>query len=428
MPSRPRYELDNACVMKGWNDADLAARLDPKVNAETVRRWRTGEQTPYKYHITQMCVLFEVKHPKELNLDAQFNASTQSREESIAVYRRELFEHLRAASIVAGVDPVVLLHATVDDPKEFLRACRVVLDECWDFYDQSRYTLADSTITVLMPGLRDLAMQKSPHQHNAASLAIEAKVLQINIATMKEDYERRVLLGSDIVVISETSGDKNLHAMALGWHGNTYVNCYFIPETAIAIYKSALSCLNDVSPLNQADVYMGLATACALDEKDTDKEAKKAREYVALARLAMPDNPEADPLYPVIGTGQAELDMREGKMNLILARRFPSQKEYAQRAHGIFVGATGKQFLDRMDLGGTLIYRADAARSIGDMRDYFDSLEEGLPIVQQIRGDREITHAIAALQNTPRGWRNEKRYQDLDAIVREIMTPRKIKQ
>src|SRR5437667_8781575 len=95
--------------MKGWNDADLAARLDPKVNAETVRRWRTGEQTPYKYHITQMCVLFEVKHPKELNLDAQFNALTQSREETIAVYRREFFEYLRATSIVAGVEPVVLL-------------------------------------------------------------------------------------------------------------------------------------------------------------------------------------------------------------------------------------------------------------------------------------------------------------------------------
>src|SRR5437667_1967044 len=178
--------------MKGWNDADLAARLDPKVNAETVRRWRTGEQTPYKYHITQMCVLFEVKHPKELNLDAQFNALTQSREETIAVYRREFFEYLRATSIVAGVEPVVLLNATVDDPKEFLHACRVVLDECWNLYAQDCNALADNIITSFMPSLRELAMKPSPSQHEAASLALEAKVLQIGIATGKEDYKRRV--------------------------------------------------------------------------------------------------------------------------------------------------------------------------------------------------------------------------------------------
>jgi hypothetical protein len=428
MPARPRYELDNACVMKGWNDGDLAARLDPKVNAETVRRWRTGEQTPYKYHITQMCVLFEVKHPKELNLDAQFNALTQSREETIAVYRREFFEYLKATSIVAGVEPVVLLSATVDDPKEFLGACRVVLDECWDQHNrQKRSALADNTITALMPSLRELAMKPSSSQHEAAALALEAKVLQIRIATRKEDYKRRVSLGSDIVLIGKASGDKNLHAMAAGWHGNTYVNCYFVPEAAIAIYKSILPFLTDVSPLNQADIYMGLATACALDENDADKEATKTRDYITLARMAMPDNPEADPLYPGICMGQAELDLREGETNLILARRFPSKKEYTQRAYESLMKSASQEAMDIWYRSGTLIRQAEAALCVLNREQFFDGLEEGIHIAIQTGNQRLISRAVAVIQKAPLKWRNEKRYQDLDAIVQEIMRPTKIR-
>jgi hypothetical protein len=410
--------------MKGWSDADLAAMLKPAVSAETVRRWRSGDQTPYKYHITQMLVLFGVKHPKELDLDAQFNASTQSREEAIAVYRREFFEYLKATSIVAGVEPVVLLSANVDDPSEFLRACRVVLDECWDQFNQNRGTLADSTVTVLMPGLRELALKKSPHQHEAALLAIEARVLQILIATRKEDYRRRVSLGSDIVLLGESSGDSNLHAMAVGWHSNTYVNCYTQPETAFNHLNSVLPLINDVSPLNQTDIYLELSTACALDERDTDKEATRAHKYMELARIAMPDNPEADPLYQLIHTDQAGLDLREGKVNLVLARRFPSEKKYAQKAYESLVKSANKDTIS--PTGATRIRLAEASLCILDMDQFFSGLEDGLSVAIQKHNQRQISRAIVVLQKTPRGWRSEKRYKDLDAIVREIMTPTRI--
>ena len=144
--ARPRYELDNACVIKGWNDADLATRLDPKVNAETVRRWRTGEQTPYKYHITQMCVLFDVKHPKELNLDAQFNASTQYREDEIIAMlynydRRRLLEIFSKLPAFAGIDLTVLFSTTVIAPEKLLNVCRVVIKKCWNFLTKMAMTL-----------------------------------------------------------------------------------------------------------------------------------------------------------------------------------------------------------------------------------------------------------------------------------------------
>ena len=218
-----------------------------------------------------MCDLFGVEDVADLDLQIEFNAPTQSREETIAVDRREFFDYHQVTAVIARVEPVVLLNATVDDPKEFLHACRVVLDECWVKYHQNNKTLADSTITTLMPGLRELAMKPSSSQYEAASLALEAKVLQIMIAGDKQDYKRRISLGSDMVLIGKTSGDKNLHVMAQGWNSDTYANCYHQPETDLALLKKALTCLNDVSPLNQADIYMGLAKAYALDPNETDK-------------------------------------------------------------------------------------------------------------------------------------------------------------
>src|SRR5436309_7668176 len=114
--------------------------------------------------------------------------------------------------------------------------------------------------------------------------------------------------------------------------------------------------------------------------------------------------------------------MREGKMYLILARRFPSQKKYAERAHDIFVESASRQFLNRINLGGMLIYKADAARAIGNMNDYLDCLTEGLCIALQIGSNREMTHAIAVIQSCPPRWRNEQKYKDLQKEVRRIMT------
>ena len=141
--------------------------------------------------------------------------------------------------------------------------------------------------------------------------------------------------------------------------------------------------------------------------------------------VTMPDNPEADPLYPCIYTGQAELDLHEGKTNLILAKRFPSKKAYAQRAYDAFVKSMSQEAMCTEYRCNALVRQADAARCVGNMDHFFGGLEEGLRIARQIGDQEHITIIITVLQDTPRGWRKEKRYKDLDAMIREIMTPEK---
>jgi hypothetical protein len=422
MPTRPRYELDNACVIKGWNDADLAARLDPQVNAETVRRWRTGEQTPYKYHITQMCVLFEVKHPKELNLDAQFNASTRCGEDEIIAMlkdydRREVLAILAQLPAFAGVDLTALFSTTVIAPEKLLSVCRAVIKGCWNLLDQNGMYIADYFLSACIPQLESLAEHLSPHQHQAASLVVEAKIIQMNIVGYKLKFSQRETFGLDAVRFGGISGDRNLHAMALGWHGRTYTFCYDQPGKAIAIFNDALPLLNENALLGQADIYIGLALAYAMDTTQDDYETK-AREYVAQAHMAMPDHPELDPLYHCIRTGQSEIDRIEGDVYFILAKHFPTQKEYAQMAYDAYMKSTSKQSLSKEYRSRALIHKAEAACCIDDMGQYLDCLEEGVRIALQIGIDHQISQAVTVLQKAPRKWRNEQRYIELGKILK----------
>src|SRR5262249_28043450 len=95
---KPRYELTNARLLKGWDEAEVARRMSPSPRAKGVRGGKAGIKTPRADMIGELCRIFKVAHPKELNLDAQFNTSTtQCREDEIlpmlAHYdRRQLLE------------------------------------------------------------------------------------------------------------------------------------------------------------------------------------------------------------------------------------------------------------------------------------------------------------------------------------------------
>jgi hypothetical protein len=332
--------------------------------------------------------------------------------------RRQLLNVLSRLSMFAGID-LTALSATVIAPEKLLNVCRALIGQCRTLLNRNGEAIADSLLSVCMPELESLATHSSKYQQEAATLAIEAKILQILIATRKMDYERRLALGSEAVLLGEMSGDRDLHATAIVWHANTYVNCFSQPETSLAILNNALPRLNDNAPLNKADTYLELARVHALDEKNMDEEATKVRDYLELAHNAMPDNPELSPIFRLIDLGKGELDLREGKTYLTLAKRFPTHKEYGQKAHDIFNTATEEKYVNVANKDETLIYRADAARAIGNMDDYLDSLTEGAHIVRQIDSHRGIAHAIRVLQKAPRGWRNEQRYIEL----RKIMTP-----
>jgi hypothetical protein len=135
--------------------------------------------------------------------------------------------------------------------------------------------------------------------------------------------------------------------------------------------------------------------------------------------MTLPEHPELDPLYHIICTGQSELDQREGRVYLMLAEKFPANKEYAQLAHAAYMKSTGKPSLSVRYRSQALIHKAQAACIIADMDGYLDCLEEAVPIVRQIDSKQQIAQAVTVIQKAPRQWRNEQRYKEL----RKILTP-----
>ena len=63
-------------------------------------------------------------------------------------------------------------------------------------------------------------------------------------------FKERELYCIEAVQFGALSGNQNLHALALSWHGNTYTNCYFQPQNAVDyLDRGAVRCGNDVSLL-----------------------------------------------------------------------------------------------------------------------------------------------------------------------------------
>ena len=417
-----RWKLQNACIYEGLSYQDLAEKLG--VDVGTVSRWMDGTTRPSAEFAGKMCKRFHAKHPSDLDLHAEFpHTPTHRREDKLLTMldpldRRQLMSLLSKLSTFAGIDLVTLnaaLSGSLVAPDDLLYVGRTVVDHCWNLLDQGSFFEIDNLLLPLVSKLHPIASRASQHKEQAASLALEATIIQMLMASHTMNYKRRVTLGEAAIQYGELSGNDNLYILALGGHGITYTDCYQQPGQAIAILQKATPLFDSTSPLNQTDISTGLAIACALDKDETN-----ARNYIEQARVAMPENPQLDPLYRIIELEHSELAQREGQIYLILAKKFRSQKaEYGKLAYDALVSAMNQLPPSMRYQGKVLINKADAARLIGNIDDHFNSLQEGANIAFQVGSEKQKTKALYVLNNTPRSWRTDARYIEL----RKLLTP-----
>ncbi len=402
-----RTRLIAARETVGLTQAELADKI--KYSRDALSTWERGEAAPGNNAILTLCRYFG-KNPADLDLASELSESELAMLQELLknkkANRRQALAILSLPAF-AGID-----FATLGNPlisrEASLNLCRVAIKGCWYLVDHGGYTEASDILKECEGALSEVAT-RSKHQGMAATLAVEGKIIQVIIAGHTLDHRGREQLGQDLVDIAEMSGDADIHAMALGWHGDTYKRCLFQPKTAQAIFNDALKC-GDISLLNKADIYSNLALAYALDQNQ-----KKARKYIELAKTTMPDHPEFDPLYHVIRTGQSEIDQRVGRVYLILAGSFPKE-DYAQMAYDASVESLDKPSLSLTHRGLVLIQMADAARGVGKLDEFFSALRDGIPIAFQLDSKRDKDAALKALGKTPPEWKNDRRYKDLLAM------------
>jgi hypothetical protein len=226
----------------------------------------------------------------------------------------------------------------------------------------------------------------------------------------------------EAVHFGELSGDRYIHTVALEWQGGTYTSCYHQPQRAIPIFEQAFSGLDSDAWLSKAHISISLAMAHAQDKDETKAKENetKARDYIEMARLAMPKHPELDAFFPHIGLGHSELDQFEGLVYLYLAERFP-KSGYARQAYDAFDKSTSKQAKNHAYLSQALIRKADAARVLGDMKEFVKCWTKGFLIAVETNSMKRLSHAHDAMQHIPQAWQKESSIQSLQKDLSQVI-------
>jgi transcriptional regulator with XRE-family HTH domain len=303
-------------------------------------------------------------------------------------------------------------------PEESLAQSRIAIADSWDDFKVGNFAKVGRRLNAHVPTLSKLASADWTHQEESANLGVQGSIMQLLLASRKMDFGGRVYHCKEAIKFAKLSGNGDLLAIARDWYGNTYTVCYRQPNKAKSILNKALKEMNsDSSPLVRSGIYSNLSIAHAQD-KDKTKAAENERlslDYIERAREVIRENHGSDPADQYIHWDLL-VESLAGRSFLHLAERSSSGK-YAQMAYDILVSATSKQAMSQDDSVADLIDQVDAARALGDMRLFIDSLEQALP---HIGSKRRIVDAIDVANRVPDEWKSETAVQELQEDLNNL--------
>lgn len=370
--------------------------------------WERGVADPHPDYIITLCNFFG-KNPADLDLAKELTEDELRMIQEILknrkVDRRQALV-IAALPAFAGIDWSELSNPLVS-PDIFLSQCSAAINVCWHLMGHDGLAYVNEILKAYLPILTRMADSPSDYQHLAASLAVEAKSLEVLLAMHRRDHMEYEICSASAVRFGRLAGNNRKLATTLSIQGRVYT--FHLPNAkrAIPLFKDGLELLDRDALLNKADLSSGLAYAYALQGQE-----RKAIEMIEQSRTAMPKYPERDPLYRLIDFGLADLDRIEGRVYLCLAEK-RSNSEYAEKAYNAFAQGTSKQATSSRSRSQTLILQAEAALALGDFREFVQCLEQGLSIALQIASERRKHEAHVVLVKAPDMWKKEDRYEEL---------------
>ena len=357
-------------------------------------------------------------------MDSSDSIDIQESEEepSMDKGRRDLNSTIAAGIIAAGtgltlVSSTQIITAPLVEADAYLDVCRTSIGTWWHWYDTGNYLELESALNKNVPVLKNIAKTVlplqttvSPLQKEAASLAVEAMIMQISLFSRNLKYSQRERHCYNAVQMGELSGDRNLLALAQYWYGDTFTYCYDQPLRAIDILNDALKDLGSSASVVRSTIYSDLSIAHAQDkdERNAKENEKLSRDYMEMARSAWPDNPELDPLFRCILHNLSELDQFDGKALLCLAERIPNSK-YARQAYDLFE-KSASQTASKGYLVQAIIRQADAARVLGYMDECVACLTNAY---EKSRSISRLSQISGVISNMPLKWQKETSIQGL---------------
>ncbi len=331
----------------------------------------------------------------------------------------------RQALITIAAFPTALMwgSALTSDAaiEDFLPQSAASITTCWHLMKGSGFTTLGDILSTSVPFLATLALRPSKYQQVAARLATQASIIQGILAMHQLNFTAREAHCSDAVRYAAISNDNKLKAASQMYLGYTYSHCYYPrqPQKAIPIFQKALHDLGGEASLLRSDILIGLGEAYA-----QCGEEQEALRYLGLARDHFPAYPEHDPNFIYADCGLNTLYQWQGKTYLQLVEHFPDAG-YQRRAADSLIKSVGVHSISARSTGETAIYQADAARVLGELRIYAETLRQATHIARDIGSQRRFNDAFLVYQRTPDRWIKEPEIQALAKDVFKQLPARK---
>lgn len=345
-------------------------------------------------------------------VDREIKMMDETLEEHQAIEQQALSR--RQALITIAALPLTLLtwkpgplgDATT---QEFLSQCAASVTASWHLLRGNGLAAVSEIIAQFAPSLQTLALRPSKYQRTAARLAAQVGILQGVLAMHRLNFVAREGHCKDAVRYAGVSGDNNLRAAALTYLGYTYSFCYIprLPEKGIQTFLEALQAVGEDAPLLRSNICMGLAEAYA-----QCKEEQPALRYIGLAQERFPTHPELDPSFVFGDCSLHVLYQWQGKMYLELSEHY-SERGFQQKAGEALLQGIGVQSISERSTAETMIYRADAARILGDLETYTTCLSGAAQMAVDLGSRKRYSEAQSVYQKTPEKWLRERRIQVL---------------
>jgi transcriptional regulator with XRE-family HTH domain/tetratricopeptide (TPR) repeat protein len=326
--------------------------------------------------------------------------------EQQAISRRQALTTIAALPTALVLGAGLVTDAAIE---EFLPRCAASITSCWHLMKGKGFVAVDGILSTFAPSLAALALRPSKYQQAAARLSVQSSIIQGILAMHRLNFTKRELHCQEAVRYATISQDRTLQAASLMYLGYTYSHCYYPrqPQRAVPLFKKALYTLGEETTLLRSDILMGLAEAHA-----QCKEEQEALSCIGQAQDLFPADPELDPSFIYADCGVNTLYQWQGKTYLQLVEHFPDAG-YQQKAAGSLMQSIGISSISDRSTNETLIYQADAARVLGELKIYSSSLRQAAQMASAIGSRRRYNDALLVYQRTPEKWRKERQIQAL---------------
>ncbi len=330
-----------------------------------------------------------------------------------AISRRQALVTIAALPTTLIWGPGLVSNAALE---EFLPLCAASVTSCWHLMKGAGFAAVSDILTRFVPSLATIALRPSPYQQAAARLATQTSIIQGIVVMHQLNFTAREACCKEAVRYATLSQDNKLQAASWMYLGYTYSHCYYPrqPQAAIPIFHKALHALGDETSLLRSDILMGLSEAYA-----QCKEEQEALHYAGRAQEYFPAYPELDPSFLYADCGLNTLYQWQGKTYLQLVEHFPDAG-YQQQATDSLMRSIGIHSISARSANETAIYQADAARVLGELEIYADTLRQAAHMARDIGSRRRYHDAWLVYQRTPERWARESHIQ---ALAKDVFKP-----